>query len=141
MKKAGGMEESVMEDSRMSEAESRRTRAILGHVLAPANSFVEPSNVLSISLTSAGPDNGQQQHAATVTVRIGDVSLTVPRPIPVLVHCVPALYLSGKGQVCFLRVIPTCTKLPFVSQQRGLLVKPILKLTCRKIYSRKIKMC
>jgi hypothetical protein len=88
-----------MEDYvRDEDAEARRSRRILGHILAAPNSTEEPSNSLSIAITAAtsatDPNAG-----SLVTVRIGDVSLAVPRPLRGLSHTVPALYLAGKGQV------------------------------------------
>lgn len=87
--------ELFIEQAGANDAELRRSRTIIGHILAPALASCEPSNSLSISLTSA--QTGAEQGSATV--RIGDVSLVVPRPVQTLSHCVPALYLSGKGQV------------------------------------------
>jgi len=70
---------------------ARRSRTLLGHLAPGLVSLDEPTNRLEISLTSSS--------SQTTTVRIGDVSLAVPRPPHGLAHCVPALYLAGKGQV------------------------------------------
>ena len=76
-------------------AEQRRARTLWAHLQPPEfTSELEPTNTIQLSFTASG---GNQ--TTTTTVRIGDVSLVVPRPIPQLSHAVPALYLAGKGQV------------------------------------------
>lgn len=83
-----------MEEDWTIQSSRRRSQILLQHLTEASKvAEVEPTNRIFLSQTSAS------SNANEVTVRIGDVSLVVPRPQLSLCHIVPALYLGRKGQV------------------------------------------
>ncbi len=74
-----------------------RISVLLRHLEGTTDETSEPTNLLSLSLVNAS--------SSLFTVRIGDVSLAVPRPPPALLQQVPALYLGGKEEQDVLRAL------------------------------------